>query len=83
VLIEGNFLDAGTTPSFCLNAGDNKDGVGRNRNIRIRDNVFGTSKYTGCGQFGPYFNWDPSRSGAQWCGNRWPDGRQVGSNIGC
>ncbi len=83
VLVEDNYFDASTTPSFCLNAGNNKNGVGVNKNIRVRGNVFGTTKYPECGQFGPYYNWDPSRPGAQWCNNRWTDGRAVGKETGC
>jgi hypothetical protein len=83
VLIEDNYFDASTSPSYCLNAGDNKNGVGVNQNIRIRGNIFGTTKYAECGQFGAFYNWDPSRPGAQWCNNRWPDGRAVGTESGC
>ncbi len=83
VLIEDNYFDASTTPSFCLNAGSNKNGVTANQNIRIRGNVFGTTKYPECGAFGAVYNWDPSRPGAQWCNNRWTDGRAVGKETGC
>ena len=84
VLVASNYFDGvGGSPSFCLNAGNNKNGVGKNTNIRVVDNIFGTLAYPECGTFGPYFNWDPSRPGAKWCDNRYSNGKAVGQAHGC
>lgn len=84
VLVQDNLMDGGTTPSYCLNAGDNKNGSGVNEDIRIMGNLFGRSGFPECGQYGPYYKWDGSRPGAAWCDNRWRDTRAlIGDDSGC
>ncbi|HUF97851.1 MAG TPA: right-handed parallel beta-helix repeat-containing protein [Ilumatobacter sp.] len=83
VSVRENYFDASTRPSFCLNAGDNKNGTGVNTDIKVVGNVFGTTKYPECGQFGTHYRWDPTRPGAQWCDNRLSTGVPVGREVGC
>lgn len=70
-LVERNYLAGG---GYTLYAGP-EPGTG----IRVRDNVFSTSRFENGGMWGPVTYWGVD--GNDWVGNVWADGSEAGSEV--
>ena len=68
VTIEQNYFDGG---SYCLYAGSSVQPYGTN--IKVLNNRWGKTFYSGCGYYGPVAHWETA-SGNVWSGNAWADG---------
>ena len=64
VLVEGNHFSGG---AYCLYAGATEKAA---INIKVRNNIFGTSFQPRCGAYGPAAHWEYN-SGNEWSGNRY------------
>ncbi len=81
-LIQGNYFAATQYAAYCAYGGSSKgkpfsDGAA---NIRFIDNVFerGTgSTNRNCALYGAIGDWDPTKPGAVWTGNRYSDGTVI------
>lgn len=77
-LIQNNFFGA-TTGGFCAYGGSSKGKPYSNdaANIRFIDNIFERGRGGKCGYWGPITDFDRSRPGNAWTGNKYDDGTPV------
>lgn len=72
ILVQDNLFNPDAA-NYALRAGEDTttgNQVG-NHDIRIVGNVFGRKYHRLCGSSAPYTEWNPSRTGNTWSGNRW------------
>ncbi|MEV6963559.1 hypothetical protein AB0M47_00460 [Hamadaea sp. NPDC051192] len=78
VVIDSNFLAAGTGMSYCLYGGDASSKPFPHANhVIVVNNVFQRGSNRKCGAYGPVTGFNKNGTGNQWSNNKWDDGSTV------
>jgi hypothetical protein len=78
ITVDGNLLGASNGLSYCVYGGSTASKKFDADHIVVTNNVVQRGASGHCGRFGAVTDFDPSRPGNVWSGNRWDTGEPIG-----